>query len=55
MIDLTARQLAGERVERAMLEFLMQFIPARELKVSDVQTIAAMARSKAFEAFSEVE
>lgn len=52
---LKLRQEAGEVVERKMLEFLLQFYPAHELKVIDVLRIAGHARSAAFAAFSEIE
>lgn len=51
---LKLRQQAGEKVERQMLEFLMQFSPAGELKLSDAKVIAFHARSLAFENFSEL-
>jgi hypothetical protein len=52
MIDFKRRQEAGETVEREMLEFLLQYAPAQELKVSDIQMIARAACSIAFAAFS---
>lgn len=52
--DLKQRQEAGEEVERKMVDFLMQFDPAGELKVSDVKVIALHARSLAFGLFSDL-
>lgn len=49
--DLKAKQAAGAVVEKAMLDFLMQFQPARELKICDAQTIANYARRVAFDNF----
>lgn len=49
---LAKRQKAGEEVERRILAFLMQFTPARELRVSDVQEIALLARKVSFDEFS---
>lgn len=53
--NLKQRQAAGEEVERQMIEFLIQFDPARDMKVSDVKTIANYARGLAFNYFSAVE
>lgn len=52
--DLEKRQAAGIEVERKMLDFLMQYGPARELKVVDVQQIAYHARQYAFDSFADV-
>lgn len=52
--DLKQRQQAGEEVERKMLDFLMQFDAARELKVGDVKMIAEQARLLAFGLFSDL-
>lgn len=52
--DLKQRQEAGEQVERQMINFLMQFDPAGELKVSDIKVIANRARSLAFGLFSDL-
>ena len=49
--QLKSFQEAGERAEARMLEFLLQFIPASELKVSDVKCIAQHARSITFDEF----
>lgn len=54
-IKLRKRQEAGQAVEKQMVEFLMQFNPARELKVCDVQFIAGRARRLAFDLFSEAD
>lgn len=51
-IDLKARQEAGAAVEKKMLEFLVEFEPAGNLKLSDAKCIARFARTYAFEAFS---
>jgi len=51
---LNARQEAGQEVEKQMLEFLLQFAPAHELKVGDVKVIAGHARRLAFDIFSEL-
>ncbi len=47
------RQEAGEQVEKDMLAFLLQFVPAKELKIVDVQCIANYARNRAFALFTE--
>lgn len=49
--DLKTRQQAGEDVEKLMLDFLLQYTPAQELKVADVKAIAFHARSIAFDCF----
>ena len=54
MNDIEFRQQAGMEVERKMLEFLMQWSPADEMKIVDVKQIAFFARRIAFEAFSPV-
>ena len=51
---LKQRQEAGEAVEKAMIEFMIQFSPTMELKVVDIVQIASHARRIAFERFSEV-
>lgn len=53
MDDLKRRQEAGEQVEDDMLDFLMQFTPAGELRLCDAKQIAAFARTRAFELFSQ--
>jgi hypothetical protein len=50
-IVLKRRQQAGEEVERKMAQFLLQYDPARELKIADVHQIATSARIYAFESF----
>lgn len=50
--DLKRRQEAGALVEKRMIEFLIQFHPAGELKVDNVRAIAFEARRLAFDAFS---
>lgn len=50
-MDLKARQEASEKVEREMLDFLMQFSPAGELRLADARTIAFKARASAFNHF----
>lgn len=52
---LKQRQEAGAVLEHQMIAFLMQFDPARELKVCDVRLIASHARSLAFDCFSKVD
>ena len=52
---LKRRQEAGQSVERGMLDFLVQFTPAHEMKLGDVMLIAAHARRLAFNEFSEIE
>jgi hypothetical protein len=49
--DLKAKQEAGAAVERSMIDFLLQFQPARELKICDAQLIADHARRLAFDHF----
>lgn len=49
--DLKQKQEAGQTVEIKMLEFLLQFEPARELRVCDVKMIADHARQVAFNSF----
>jgi hypothetical protein len=51
---LKERKEAGQEVERRMTAFLMEFTPARELKICDVQQIAGFARRVAVDVFSEV-
>lgn len=52
---LKQRQEAGERVEKEMLEFMLQYTPAQELQVRNILDIAFRARGVAFDAFSEIE
>lgn len=51
--DLKRRQQAGERVEKDMIAFMIQFHPTHELRVSDLIAIASHARRLAFDHFSE--
>lgn len=51
---LISKQEAGAEVERRMIAFLMQFIPAEELKLADIKQIASQARRAAFDCFLEV-
>jgi hypothetical protein len=50
--NLVKRQEAAAQVERRMMEFLIQYHPARELRLADACTIAAEARHIAFDMFS---
>lgn len=50
--DLKQRQQAAEVVEKATLDFLMQFEPAERLTVGDAKVIARRAARLAFDAFS---
>lgn len=52
--DLKLRQDAGARVEEKMLQFLVQYDPARTLTIADAKVIAMAARSTAFDEFSAV-
>lgn len=52
-LDLKKKQDACEEVERKMIDFLLQFIPAGELKVCDVKQIAYEARALSFNAFAD--
>lgn len=52
---LKAMQEAGQQVEKDMVSFLLQYAPARELKVEDVLLIAGRARRLAFDQFAEVD
>ena len=49
--DLKSRQDAGKEVEEKMLEFLLSFSPAQEMKICDAQTVARFARNISFHAF----
>lgn len=49
--DLKFRQEACNKIEQDMVQFLLQYNPASELKVSDIKMIAARARYVAFDAF----
>ena len=49
--ELKRCQKASEKVEAAMIERLLGFLPAQELKVSDVLYIARDARAIAFDKF----
>lgn len=51
MDDLRRQQEAGTRVEKEMVEFLLQFSPAEQLRVCDIKQIASYARALAFDAF----
>ena len=51
---LSSKQVAGTEVEKRMIEFLLQFIPAEELKLADIKQIAHQARRIAFDCFLEV-
>lgn len=53
--ELKKKQEAGADVERKMIEFLIQFIPAGELKISDVLQIARAARALSFNAFADIQ
>jgi hypothetical protein len=46
---LKRRQEIGDDVEHKMIEFLMQYGPARDLKISDAKEIARTARAYAFD------
>ena len=48
---LKRRQECGQKVEKEMLDFLIQYTPCRSLSVGDVQTIASHARHAAFNAW----
>lgn len=50
--ELKFRQEASARVEKRMLEMLMGFSPADELKLSEARSIAMFARTIAFDEFS---
>jgi hypothetical protein len=45
------RQEASARLEKKLLEFLVQFDPVGSLTVSEAKTIARHARALAFEEF----
>ena len=51
-MELKDRQAACARTEKRMLELLMHFVPAENLKVADVQYIAQSAGRLAFDEFS---
>ena len=51
--DLRYRQEAGAKVEKMMIDFLLQYTPVADLKVKDVQVIAMQARSVAFACFDD--
>lgn len=48
---LTDRQEAGKEVERRLIDFLLGYSPAQELKVCDVKQIAFAARQYSFDAY----
>ena len=50
---LKRRQDAGRKLEEEMVTFLLQFDPARDLKISDAKQIAQYARNRAFDLFEE--
>jgi hypothetical protein len=50
--DLKFRQSASAVVERKMIEFLLNFVPAGELTITDAKTIARFATTIAFDAFN---
>lgn len=52
--DLKARQEAGQRVEKKMMEYLLQFSSADDLTVSTIKHISFLARQAAFEEFSKI-
>lgn len=52
MDDLKERQAASARVEKLLLEFIVRYGPAEDLKIADAQCIARRARSIAFDEFS---
>ena len=52
---LKKHQTASQEVERLMIDFLIQYAPAYELKVSDVLQIAAHARRLSFDLFYAIE
>jgi hypothetical protein len=52
-IPLEKLQTICKRVEKEMLEFLLQFGPVGVLTVNDVNTIAQAARNKAFKSFDD--
>lgn len=51
MSVLEQRQAAGAAVEKQLVDFMLQFHPTHELRVSDVLTIAGAALRIAFDAF----
>lgn len=52
---LKQRQDAGTRVEERMLQTLLSFDPAGDLKIRDAQFLARMARNLAFDEFEKIE
>jgi hypothetical protein len=52
---LVLRQEAAQRVEKRMLDALLDYIPCAVLAVNDVKFIAAWSRTLAFDAMSEVD
>ena len=51
--SLKKRQHAAQRLEEEIVAFLLQFDPARDLKISDAKTIAGYARNRSFDLFEE--
>lgn len=51
-MELKDRQAACAKVEKRMLDFLLQFHPADDLKLGDAKSIAMFAREIAFDEFS---
>lgn len=51
---LKRRQEVGAQVEQKMLDFLLQYTPARELKLGDAHCIANAARLYAFDATTKI-
>ncbi len=51
--DLRARQEAGQRLEKKLLDFIVDFHACENLKLQDAKFIAGMARRIAFDEFSQ--